>query len=84
MRIVTQRELRNDVARVLREVEAGETVQVTVRGRLVAELGPARRRGLTPRDRAVELLRTPADAHWLDELLDERRAAEDEERDHWQ
>ncbi|HEX2414202.1 MAG TPA: hypothetical protein VHJ37_03200 [Thermoleophilaceae bacterium] len=30
----------NEVARVLREVQAGETVEITVRGDVVAELGP--------------------------------------------
>jgi antitoxin (DNA-binding transcriptional repressor) of toxin-antitoxin stability system len=83
MRVISQRELRNDITRVLREVEAGETMQVTVRGRVVGELGPARRHGLTARARVAELLRKPADASWLDELLAERRAAEREERDHW-
>jgi prevent-host-death family protein len=39
-REIPQRELRNDVAAVLREVEAGEAVRVTVRGRPVADLVP--------------------------------------------
>jgi prevent-host-death family protein len=39
-RIIPQRELRNEVGRVLRDVEAGETVRVTVRGRPVADLVP--------------------------------------------
>jgi prevent-host-death family protein len=34
------RELRNDVSRVLRRVEAGERLRVTVRGRAVAQLTP--------------------------------------------
>jgi prevent-host-death family protein len=37
---VPQRELRNRTAEVLRRVEQGERVQVTVNGRPVAELGP--------------------------------------------
>jgi prevent-host-death family protein len=41
---IPQKELRNQVARVLRRVEAGETLTVTVAGRTVAELGPAHRR----------------------------------------
>lgn len=40
-RIIPQRELRNNVAGVLREAEAGETFTITVRGRPVARLGPA-------------------------------------------
>ncbi len=39
-RRIPQRELRNDVAAVLREVEAGATLQITVRGRHVADLVP--------------------------------------------
>ncbi|MEK6228167.1 MAG: type II toxin-antitoxin system prevent-host-death family antitoxin [Actinomycetota bacterium] len=37
---IPQRELRNNVAAVLRAAEAGETFTVTVRGRAVARLGP--------------------------------------------
>ena len=40
-RIIPQRELRNNVAGVLRDAEAGETFTITVRGRPVARLGPA-------------------------------------------
>lgn len=41
-RMITQRELRNDSAAVLREVEAGETLIVTRNGAPVAELRPVR------------------------------------------
>lgn len=41
MRVISQRELRNDSARVLREVEAGETLVVARGGVPVAELRPA-------------------------------------------
>jgi prevent-host-death family protein len=44
MTTIPQKELRNQVSEVLRRVEAGETFTVTVAGRPVAELGPARRR----------------------------------------
>lgn len=37
---IPARDLRNNVSRVLRRVEAGEKVRVTVSGRPVAELGP--------------------------------------------
>lgn len=40
-RTIPQRELRNNVAEVLREAEAGTTFTITVRGRPVARLGPA-------------------------------------------
>ena len=41
------RELRNDVSGVLRRVEAGERLRVTVSGRPVAELVPLRSRPRT-------------------------------------
>ncbi len=41
---IPQKELRNRVGEVLRRVEAGETLTVTVAGRPVAELSPAARR----------------------------------------
>ncbi len=44
MDVIPQKELRNQVSDVLRRVEAGETFTVTVAGRPVAELRPARRR----------------------------------------
>lgn len=41
---IPQKQLRNQVGDVLRRVEAGETLTVTVAGRPVAELGPTHRR----------------------------------------
>ncbi len=51
-REIPQRELRNNVSAVLREVESGQTLRVTVRGRPVAELVPLspRREHLSPGD----------------------------------
>jgi len=51
-REIPQRELRNNVSAVLRDVEAGEAVRVTVRGRAVAELVPvsSRKDHLSPAD----------------------------------
>ena len=43
-RMINQRELRNQSAAVLREVEAGETIVVTRNGTPVAELRPIRAR----------------------------------------
>jgi len=40
---IPQRELRNNVAEVLRRAEAGTEFTITVRGRPVARLGPADR-----------------------------------------
>jgi prevent-host-death family protein len=48
---VPQRELRNHTAEVLRRVERGERLHITVNGRPVAELGPiASRRAFVPSD----------------------------------
>jgi len=44
---VPARELRNNVSAVLRRVEAGERLQVTVSGRAVAELVPLSTRPAT-------------------------------------
>jgi prevent-host-death family protein len=48
-RRITQRELRNDSAAVLREVQAGETLTVTRNGTPVAELRPIPARRFVPR-----------------------------------
>jgi prevent-host-death family protein len=47
MEDVPARELRNDVSGVLRRVEAGEPLRVTVSGRPVAELHPLPRRPIS-------------------------------------
>jgi prevent-host-death family protein len=76
MRSIPQRELRNDIGRVLREVEAGETIEVTVDGRPVAKIVPIeRRRTFVPREQIEKLLReAPLDAGFkrdVDEALDQ-------------
>ena len=48
-RTVSQRELRNDSAAVLREVQAGQTIIVTRNGMPVAELRPVPPRRFVPR-----------------------------------
>ncbi len=49
MRTITQRELRNDSAAILREVQAGQPLIVTRNGVLVAELRPIQRQRFVPR-----------------------------------
>lgn len=44
MGTIPQKELRNEVADVLRRAEAGEEFTITVSGRPVAQLGPAAKR----------------------------------------
>jgi len=53
-RVVTQRELRNQSAAVLREVEAGRTIIVTRNGTPVAELRPLQPRRFVPRTTLAE------------------------------
>ncbi|MFN2389717.1 MAG: type II toxin-antitoxin system Phd/YefM family antitoxin [Actinomycetota bacterium] len=49
-REIPQRELRNDISRILREVAGGSSLRVTVRGRPVADLVPvAEGRRFVPR-----------------------------------
>lgn len=62
-RDIPQRELRNDVAAVLREVEAGASLRVTVRGRPVAELVPisTKRRSLQRSELTRILAQAPLD-----------------------
>lgn len=71
-RTIPQRQLRNDVAAVLRAAEAGETFTVTVRGRPVARVVPVAELG-QPRvdvDRATlrRLLAEPLDSALAEEL----------------
>ena len=56
-RTITQRELRNDSARVLREVQAGETLLVTRNGVPVAELRPVQPRRFVPRATIMDAAR---------------------------
>jgi len=68
---VATRELRNDTAGVLRRVEAGETVVITVRGKPVADLTPHRHDEprWMPREELIESLKThSADPGLRDDL----------------
>jgi prevent-host-death family protein len=53
-RVITQRELRNQSAAVLREVEAGRTFVLTRNGTPVAELRPIQPRRFVPRTRIAD------------------------------
>ena len=70
MREIPQRELRNNVAAILREVEGGESLRVTVRGRPVAELVPirTRKRGLSAGEVARIVARAPLDPGFAADL----------------
>lgn len=56
-RTITQRELRNDSGRVLRQVQAGETMVVTRNGVPVAELRPLPARRFVPRSIVADAAR---------------------------
>lgn len=63
IRTIPQRELRNDISKVLREAEEGNTIRVTVDGRPVADLVPvsARRTWVAWSELARILEETPVD-----------------------
>jgi len=56
-RMITQRELRNDSAAVLREVQSGQTLVITRNGAPVAEIRPLPPRRFVPRDLIAEAAR---------------------------
>jgi prevent-host-death family protein len=69
MPVIPQKELRNNVAEVLRRAEAGEEFTITVAGRPVAQLGPTRRRQWVSGHELARIWDTPA-PHTLDEDLE--------------
>jgi prevent-host-death family protein len=71
MTVIATRDLRNDTAGVLRRVEAGEEVIITVNGKPVAQLTPishAERRWLPRHELASRLRRLQADPGLRDDL----------------
>jgi prevent-host-death family protein len=71
MALVASRELRNDTAGVLRRVQAGEDIVITVNGQPVARLvslRPTRRRWLPAAELAARLRGTQADPGLRDDL----------------
>jgi prevent-host-death family protein len=80
MREIPQRELRNNVSAVLREVEGGATLRVTVRGRPVADLVPiaSRKRGLSPAEVTRIVAQSPLDPGFVGDLDAAAGAAIDE------
>jgi prevent-host-death family protein len=59
MKTIPQHELRGQTSHVLRRVEAGECIRITVYGRPVADLVPVRelRRNFVPRKEILDLLK---------------------------
>jgi prevent-host-death family protein len=78
-RTIPQRELRNDVAAILREAEAGTEFTVTVRGRAVAKVVPLeerpQRRTYVDRETLLRIFAdTPVDEGWAADLAEMREA----------
>ena len=63
-RTITQRELRNDSAAVLRDVQAGQTMTVTRNGTPVAELRPVPPRQFVPRAAIADAARRAPRVDW--------------------
>jgi prevent-host-death family protein len=70
MTVIPQKELRNNVGEVLRRAEAGEEFTVTVAGRPVAHLGPARLRQWVRGPALQQVWQTPAPRELAHDLLD--------------
>jgi prevent-host-death family protein len=81
-RTIPQRDLRNNIASILREAEAGTVFTVTVRGRPVAQLGPteAQRGPRTDVDRETirRMLELPLDSAALAADVDAAEAPLDD------
>ncbi len=60
MTTIPQKELRNNVADVLRRAESGEDITITVAGRPVAQLGPTERRRWVSGPALCAVWQTPA------------------------
>lgn len=68
METIPQKELRNHVGEVLRRVERGETLTVTVAGRPVAELRPASKRSWVSGPALTDVWRSPTPRDLEDDL----------------
>lgn len=68
MTTVSQEELRNNVGEVLRRAEGGERFTVTVSGRPVVGLGPAKKRQWVDGDALRRIWATPAPESLVEDL----------------
>ena len=68
MTTIAQKELRNNVAGVLRRAEAGEEFTITVSGRPVARLGPAAKRRWVGEAALANVFQTPAPQSLAEDL----------------
>lgn len=79
MSVVGLRELRQQASELVRRVEAGEEVTITVAGRPSARLVPVSPRAWRQWDDVAELFSGPADTSWGED----RTHTDDELRDPW-
>ena len=75
------RGLRHNLDELIRRVEAGETITITVGGRPVAQLCPVPRRQWVRTTSLRELLGGPADSDWAREREEDRELFDDSPRD---
>lgn len=68
MATIPQKELRNNVAEVLRRAEAGEEMTITVSGRPVAHLGPLRKRQWVKGAELAALAELPPDPTLMEDI----------------
>lgn len=64
MSVVGLRELRQQASELVRRVEEGEEVTITVSGRVTARLVPIARRSWRAYDEVAALFHGPADSDW--------------------
>jgi len=58
------RELRQDASELVRRVESGEQIEITVAGRLAARMVPVSSKRWQTWDAIADLFSGPADEHW--------------------
>jgi prevent-host-death family protein len=77
------RELRQDASEIVRRVESGEEIEVTVAGRLAARIVPAAPRRWQRWEDVADVIRGRADADWdRDRDLIDQAIVNPWERDH--
>ncbi|HSM64811.1 MAG TPA: type II toxin-antitoxin system prevent-host-death family antitoxin [Ilumatobacteraceae bacterium] len=71
------RELRQDASELVRRVERGEQIEITVAGRLAARLVPAAPERWLPWSAVADVFNGPPDAEWAQdrELIDQSVAS---------
>lgn len=68
MRTVGLRELRQEASELVRQVESGEEIEITVSGRPAARMIPAAPKRWQRWDHVVELFKGGADADWQSDV----------------